>query len=85
MTLSSRSDKGNPNSFMMNKSRTAAFAEESAEVEVLFAEAAKFENISKRIKTSLGRLEGGGQVVKDSIGPVHDNTINLQTMNDSML
>lgn len=67
----------------MNKSRNAAYAEESAEVEVLFAEAAKFENISKRIKTSLGRLEGGGQIVKDSIGPVHDNTKNLQTMNDS--
>lgn len=69
----------------MNKSRIAAFAEESAEVEVLFAEAAKFDNISKRIRASLGRLDGGAQVVKDSIGPVHDNTKNLQTMNDSKI
>lgn len=67
----------------MNNLRNAAFAEESAEVEVLFAEAAKFENISKKIKVSLGRLEGGAQVVKDSIRPVHSNTKTLQTLNDS--
>lgn len=67
----------------MSKSRNAAFAEESAEVEVLFAEAAKFDNISKRIKSSLARLDGGAQVVKDSIGPVYSNTQSLQTMNDS--
>ena len=69
----------------MTNSRNAAFAEESAEVEVMFAEAAKFDNISKRIKASLARLEGGAQVVKDSIGPVYSNTQSLQTMNDSML
>lgn len=69
----------------MIKSRNAAFAEESAEVEVLFAEANKFDNISKRIKSSLARLDGGAQVVKDSIGPVYSNTQSLQTMNDSKL
>ncbi|MCJ1466479.1 exocyst complex component exo70 [Pseudocyphellaria aurata] len=68
----------------MTKSRNAAFAEESAEVEVLFAEAAKFDNISKRIKSSLARLDGGAQVVKDSIGPVYSNTQSLQTMNDNI-
>lgn len=67
----------------MIQSRNAAFAEESAEVEVLFAEAAKFDIISKRIKASLARLESGGQIVKDSIGPVHSNTQSLQTMNGS--
>lgn len=67
----------------MIKARNAAFAEESAEVEVLFAEAVKFDNISKRIQASLGRLENGAQVVKDSIGPVYSNTQSLQTMNDS--
>ncbi len=67
----------------MIKSRNAAFSEESAEVEVLFAEAAKFESISKKIKASLARLEGGAQVVKDSIGPVYSNTQSLQTMNES--
>lgn len=64
--------------------RNAAFAEESAEVEVLFAEAAKFDNISKRIKASLARLENGAQIVKDAMGPVNSNTQDLQTMNGSM-
>lgn len=67
----------------MIRSKNADFAEESAEVEVLFAEAAKFDSISKRIKASLGRLESGGQIVKDSIGPVYSNTQSLQTMNSS--
>ena len=68
----------------MIQARNAAFAEESAEVEVLFAEAAKFDNISKRIKTSLNRLESGAKVVKDAMGPVYSNTQDLQTMNGSM-
>lgn len=67
----------------MIQSRKAAFAEESAEVEVLFAEAAKFDVISKKIKASLARLENGGQIVKDSIRPVHSDTQSLQTMNTS--
>ena len=64
--------------------RNAAFVEESAEVEVLFAEAAKFDSISKRIKASLGRLESGAQIVQDAMGPVYSNTQDLQTMNGSM-
>ena len=68
---------------IMIKSRNAALAEESAEVEVLSAEVAKFENISKRIKASLSRLENGAEIVKDSMGPVYSNTQNLQIMNDS--
>lgn len=68
----------------MVQARNPAFAEESAEVEVLFAEAAKFDNISKRMKVSLARLETGAQVVKDAMGPVYSNTQDLQTMNGSM-
>ncbi|KAL8832574.1 MAG: hypothetical protein Q9191_000198 [Dirinaria sp. TL-2023a] len=68
----------------MVQARNAAFAEESAEVEVLFAEAAKFDGISKRIKASLGRLESGGQVVEDAMGPVYSNTQDLQTMNGNI-
>ena len=67
----------------MVQTRNAAFAEESAEVEVLFAEAAKFDNISKRMKASLARLESGAQVVQDAMGPVYSNTQDLQTMNGS--
>jgi len=69
----------------MVQARSAAFAEESAEVEVLFAEAAKFGNISKRIKASLGRLDSGAQIVKDAMGPVYSNTQDLQRMNGSMI
>ena len=68
----------------MVQARNAAFAEESAEVEVLFAEAAKFDNISKRMKVSLAKLEAGAQVVKDAMGPVYNNTQDLQTINGSM-
>lgn len=68
----------------MMKTRNAVYAEESAEVEVLFAEAAKFDAISKRIKASLGRLEGGGQPVQDSLKPVYSNTQSLQVMNDNI-
>ena len=62
--------------------------EERAEVEVLFAEAAKSENLSKRIKASMARLESGAHVVKEAIGPVFTNTRELQTVNrnvDSIL
>ena len=68
----------------MVHTRNAALVEESAEVEVLFAEAAKFDSISKRIKASLGRLESGAQIVQDAMGPVYSNTQDLQTMNGSM-
>ncbi|KAL8696743.1 MAG: hypothetical protein Q9201_007503 [Fulgogasparrea decipioides] len=68
----------------MIKTRNAAHAEESAEVEVLFAEAAKFDAISKKIKTSLSRLERGGQPVSDALKPVYSNTQGLQVMNDNI-
>lgn len=68
----------------MVQARNVAFAEESAEVEVLFAEATKFGSISKRIKASLERLDSGAQVVKDAMGPVYSNTQDLQVMNGSM-
>jgi exocyst complex protein 7 len=72
----------------MSRGRDAQFAEERAEVEVLLAEAAKSENLSKRIKASMARLESGAHVVKDAIGPVFTNTQELQTVNrnvDSLL
>ena len=65
----------------MSRRRDAQFAEERAEVEVLFAEAAKSENLSKRIKASMARLESGAHVVKEAIGPVFTNTQELQTVN----
>ena len=65
----------------MSRRREPQFAEERAEVEVLFAEAAKSENLSRRIKASMARLESGAHVVKEAIGPVFTNTQELQTVN----
>ena len=48
---------------------------------MLFAEAAKSENLSKRIKASMARLDSGAHVVKNAIGPVFTNTQELQTVN----
>ena len=59
--------------------RNAAFAEESAEVEVLIASLAKTKDLTKRIAASLTRLEVSGTIVKDAIGPIYSNTQQLQT------
>ena len=67
----------------MVRVRNAAHAEESAEVEVLLADANKFGDISKRMKASLDRLQSGGDVVKQSMGPVYSNTQSLHVMNTS--
>ncbi|KAL8906599.1 MAG: hypothetical protein Q9207_001923 [Kuettlingeria erythrocarpa] len=66
------------------KTRDAAHAEESAEVEVLIAEAAKFDAISKQIKASLSRLDGGKHMAKDSTRPVYSNTQGLQALNGNI-
>jgi exocyst complex component 7 len=58
--------------------RRAAFAEESAEVEVLFANLQKLGNLTKKIQGSLNRLETSGKHVQNSIGPVYGNTRQLQ-------
>lgn len=66
------------------KTRADVHAEESAEVEVLIAEAGKFDAISKQIKASLGRLEGGVQLGKDNMKSVYSNTQGLQVMNNNI-
>lgn len=65
--------------------RKAAFAEESAEVEVLFANMDKLKTLTKKIQGSLNRLETSGKSVQDAIGPVYGNTQRLQTTNSSTL
>jgi len=59
-------------------SRNAAFAEESAEVEVLLASLGKTKDITKRITASLTRLDTSGKIVKEAIGPIYSNTQQLQ-------
>ncbi|EDN07382.1 exocyst complex protein exo70 [Histoplasma capsulatum] len=61
--------------------RNTAHAEESAEVEVLYANLEKLNNLTKKIQGSMARLETSGKVVKDAIGPIYSNTQSLQVTN----
>ncbi|OJD17160.1 exocyst complex protein exo70 [Emergomyces pasteurianus Ep9510] len=61
--------------------RNAVHAEESAEVEVLYANLEKLNTLTKKIQGSMARLETSGKVVKDAIGPIYSNTQSLQVTN----
>ncbi|KAF2014151.1 hypothetical protein BU24DRAFT_423188 [Aaosphaeria arxii CBS 175.79] len=61
-----------------------AYAEESAEVEVLFANMEKMKGLTKKIQGSLNRLETSGKTVQDSIGPIYGNTQRLQVTNTNI-
>ncbi|OAX84834.1 hypothetical protein ACJ72_00794 [Emergomyces africanus] len=61
--------------------RNAVHAEESAEVEVLYANLEKLNSLTKKIQGSMARLETSGKVVKDAIGPIYSNTQSLQVTN----
>ncbi|EAS34385.3 exocyst complex protein exo70 [Coccidioides immitis RS] len=67
-----------PDKRTMVAPRNAVHAEESAEVEVLYADLDKLNGLTKRIQGSLLRLEASGNVVKDAIGPIYNNTQSLQ-------
>ncbi|KAK5944110.1 exocyst complex component exo70 [Knufia obscura] len=62
----------------MAPQKNAAFAEESAEVQVLLASLTKTKDLTKRIGASLNRLDASGKIVKDAIGPIYSNTQQLQ-------
>ncbi|KAF4157858.1 hypothetical protein CNMCM6069_004941 [Aspergillus lentulus] len=64
--------------------RNNAYAEESAEVEVLYANLEKLKLLTKKIQGSLVRLETGGNVVKHAIGPIYSNTQSLQITNSNI-
>ena len=54
-------------------------AEESAEVEVLLAQAKRHEELGRKIKASLSRLEAIGSDLEEAAGPVYNDTGTLQT------
>ncbi|KAJ5133201.1 hypothetical protein N7526_004566 [Penicillium atrosanguineum] len=64
--------------------RNTAYAEESAEVEVLYANLTKLNSLTRKIQGSLVRLETSGQVVKEAIGPIYSNTQSLQITNTNI-
>jgi exocyst complex protein 7 len=61
--------------------RHAAYAEEAAEVEVLYASLDKMKSVSKKIQGSMTRLDETGRTVQDAIGPIYGNTQRLQAQN----
>ncbi|PKY01399.1 hypothetical protein P168DRAFT_292502 [Aspergillus campestris IBT 28561] len=64
--------------------RNTAYAEESAEVKVLYANLEKLKLLTKKIQGSMVRLETGGNVVKHAIGPIYSNTQSLQITNTNI-
>jgi len=66
---------------MLAGARKAAYAEESAEVEVLFANMEKLKGLTKKIQGSLNRLEASGKSVQDAISPIYGSTQRLQITN----
>lgn len=64
--------------------KNTAYAEESAEVEVLYANLDKLKVLTKKIQGSLDRLETSGKVVKEAIGPIYSNTQSLQITNSNI-
>ncbi|KAJ5525687.1 hypothetical protein N7513_005300 [Penicillium frequentans] len=68
----------------MVATRNTAYAEESAEVEVLYANLEKLNRLTKKIQGSMVRLETSGKVVKEAIGPIYSNTQSLQITNTNI-
>ncbi|KAF2668571.1 hypothetical protein BT63DRAFT_440720 [Microthyrium microscopicum] len=58
--------------------RKSAYAEESAEVEVLFANLEKLNTLTKKIQGSTNRLDASGKNVQTALGPIHGSTRNLK-------
>jgi len=64
--------------------RNGMYAEESAEVEVLYANLGKLKTLTKKIQGSMARLETSGEVVKQAVGPVYNNTQVFQITNKNV-
>jgi exocyst complex protein 7 len=64
--------------------RKAALLEESAEVEVLFANMEKMKTLTKKIQGSVNRLDASGKAVQEAIGPIYGNTQKLQIANTNI-
>jgi exocyst complex protein 7 len=64
--------------------RKAALLEESAEVEVLFANMEKMKSLTKKIQGSVNRLDASGKAVQEAISPIYGNTQKLQIANTNI-
>ena len=61
----------------------AADEEARAEVEVLKSRLEKTTQLTKKIQASLGRLEGSGKILQDTITPILGQTQKLQIVGSS--
>jgi len=61
----------------------AAYAEESAEVEVLLANTEKLKLLAKKIQGSIERLDNSGKQIQSAIKPIRGNTSKLQVTTNS--
>jgi exocyst complex protein 7 len=64
--------------------RKTALLEESAEVEVLFANMEKMKTLTKKIQGSVNRLDASGKAVQEAISPIYGNTQKLQIANTNI-
>ena len=69
---------------MMAFKRNKEHAEESAEVEVLLAQARRHDELGKKIKASLTRIQDIGSTLQAAVGPVYNDTKTLQTTNKNV-
>jgi exocyst complex component 7 len=76
--------KARPRELAMAYRRTKEHAEESAEVEVLLAHARKHDELGKKIKASLTRIQDIGSTLQAAVGPVYSDTRTLQTTNQNV-
>jgi exocyst complex protein 7 len=67
----------------MTTPRRAALAEESAEVEVLFANLEKLNGLTKKIQGSMNRMETSGGNIETAIGPIYKNSRRQQLFQSS--
>jgi len=67
----------------MATSRKVAYTEESAEVEMLFANLNKLGGLTKKIQGSVNRLETSGKNVHAAMGPINSSTRGLKQVNSS--
>ncbi|KAI5295190.1 exocyst complex component exo70 [Ascosphaera acerosa] len=65
-------------------SQTALYAEESAEVEVLYATLDKLKLLTKKIQGSVDRSNRSARLIETAIEPIHSNTQVLQTTCDNV-
>lgn len=67
----------------MPSANTMDHAEENAEAQVLLSQAEKHRDLGKKITANVRRIEESTACLKELVGPVYNDTQELQTYNSS--